>query len=134
MLPVSVPGSAFDEVAFAAGLAKDTDPAPCAGVHAWTLVCAVTTTVRDSPAAKSLGENTQDSAVPPVTLQPAGVFNGVTAQLPPTAGSVSLSTTLCAVPGPWLVTVIEKVAVPPALIVPFTSAGRSGVLTTLSVG
>src|SRR3954451_20793727 len=98
MLPESVPGSALDELAFAAALANVTDPCPGAGVHAATDVVAVTTTVRDSLTAKSDGEKTHDSRFGGVTLHPGTA--GTTDQLPPTSGSVSLSVTLCATPGP----------------------------------
>src|SRR5437667_464144 len=96
-------------------------------VHAWKVVCALTTTVTDAPGAKSPKLQDSDCAPgAPLTLQPA---DAVVQFTPPPAGSGSVSVTLLATPGPALLTTMVNVAVSPAAIV-----CPSGVLTTLSCG
>src|SRR5258707_816451 len=97
MLPESSTDSAFDALPLASALKIVSVACPAGGVQEATLVAAVTTTVRASPTARS--PKLHDSTLPTMGLvQPAGP--GATIDHVKPAGSVSLSWTLCAMPGP----------------------------------
>ena len=93
---------------------------------------AVATTVFAVFAAMSPSAQLSD-CVPgaPLTVQPV---EPVVQFTPPPGGSVSLSVTLFAVPGPRLVTTMVNVAVSPAVTVPPASPGKSGLLAIVSTG